>query len=205
MACAEQQTVEWFKARLGCLTASKASAVLKRGRDGKPLKAYYDLMDELIAERVTGIAEEHFFTDAMAWGIEREDEARCRYEAESGCFVNEVGFVKHPEIEWFGASPDGLVGEDGLLEIKCPKTTTHLRRFKHKEIPDEYKAQMLVQLICTNRKWVDFVDYDPRVPDQLQFYVARFEPTQEELSNAKAMCIEFLNEVEKELSTLLDA
>ena len=203
MACAEQQTVEWFQARLGCLTASKAVAVLKRGRDGKPLKAYYDLMDELIAERVTGVAEEHFFTDAMAWGVEREDEARSRYEAESGCFVDEVGFVKHPTLAWFGASPDGLVGEDGLLEIKCPKTTTHLRRFKCKEVPEEYKPQMLVQLICTGRKWVDYVDYDPRVPEQLQYYAARFEPTIEELKDAEDKCAEFLNEVENELNKLL--
>ena len=207
MACAEQQTPEWFAARIGCLTASKAAAVLKRGRDGKPLKAYYDLIDEIIAERTTGIATEHAFTRAMEWGVEHEDEARSRYEAERAVFVTETGFVKHPTIEYLGASPDGLVGDDGLLEIKCPNTTTHLRRMRAGVVPEEYVPQMLVQLICTDRKWVDFVSYDPRIlgeHERFQFFVIRYEPSKEELEDAERKCREFLKEVEAEMARLLE-
>ena len=207
MACAEQQTPEWFAARIGCLTASKAAAVLKRGRDGKPLKAYYDLVDEIIAERTTGVATEHAFTRAMEWGVEHEDEARSRYEAERAVFVTETGFVKHPTIEYLGASPDGLVGDDGLLEIKCPNTTTHLRRMRAGVVPEEYVPQMLVQLICTGRKWVDFVSYDPRIlgeHERFQFWTIRYEPTAEELKDTEQKCVEVLEEVEAEMARLLE-
>lgn len=204
MACAEQQTPEWFAARIGCLTASKARDVLcGMKKDGTPYKATQDLIDDLIAERITGIATTSHFNEAMMWGVEHEDEARARYEQETLNFVTEVGFVKHPTLAWFGASPDGLVGKDGLLEIKCPKTTTHLRRIRAKEVPEEYKPQMLVQLICTGRKWVDFVDYDPRVPAKLQYFTVRYEPSALELADAEAKCIAFLNEVERQMNELL--
>ena len=204
MACAGQQTPEWFKSRIGCLTASKAKAVLcGLTKDGKPYKATQDLIDDLIAERITGLAVDSYINEAMIWGTEKEDEARARYEIESGNLVEEVGFVKHPTLAWFGASPDGLVGKDGLLEIKCPKTTTHLRRLKDRKVPAEYKPQMLVQLICTGRRWVDFVDYDPRVPDKLQYFSVRYEPSPEEIKDAEEKCIAFLNEVDRQMAELL--
>lgn len=205
MACAEQQTTEWFKARIGCLTASRAAAVLKRGRDGKPLKAYYELLDEIVTERLTGSAVEHFCNDAMIWGIEHEDEARSRYENVTGNLVTEVGLVMHPTIQFLGASPDGLVGDDGLVEIKCPSMLTHLRRIRCKEVPDEYKPQMLIQLLCTGRKWVDYVDYDPRFPQEnLQFFTVRYEPTEAELQDAADKCKGFLIEVESTIQTIME-
>jgi hypothetical protein len=112
------------------------------------------------------------------------------------------GFVKDPEIKYLGASPDGLVGNDGLIEIKCPETTTHLSRILADEVPEDIKPQMLLQLIVTRRKWCDFVDYDPRCPQGLQLFIKRFEPTVEERSNAKRFFVEMLNSIE-ELKTKL--
>ena len=207
MASPLQQTAQWFQSRIGCLTASQAYDVLARSKsNGKPLKGYYDLMDKIIAERLTNEAIGVPMTAAMQWGVDHEDEARERYEAETGQFVELVGFIPHPEIKYFGASPDALVGKDGLLEIKCPTTTTHIRRIKAGVVPDEYRAQMLVQLLCTGRKWVDYVDYDPRLKgdfERLQFWSIRFEPTLEELNDAKEKCLEFLRNVDEELAKLI--
>lgn len=202
-----QQTAQWFQSRIGCLTASQAHDVLARSKsNGKPLKGYYDLMDKIIAERLTNEPIGVPMTAAMQWGVDHEDDARERYEAETGHFVELVGFIPHPEIEYFGASPDGFVGQDGLLEIKCPATTTHIRRIKADIVPDEYRAQMLVQLLCTGRQWVDFVDYDPRLKgdyERLQFWCIRFEPKPEELKDAEYKCIEFLRAVDEELAKLI--
>lgn len=202
-----QRTAEWFNDRIGCLTASQANDALARSkRDNKPLKGYFDLIDKLVAERVTGQPIGTATTVAMQWGIDHEDEARNRYEIETGEIVDLVGFIPHPDIPWFGASPDGLVGEDGLIEIKCPATTTHLRRIKEGVVPEEYKAQMQVQLLCTGRKWVDFVSYDPRVQgdfESLQFWTIRYQPTEDELEDTKRKCVEFLEDVEATLEELI--
>ena len=139
--------------------------------------------------------------------MDHEDEARTRYEDETGELVDLVGFIPHPSIEMFGASPDGFVGTDGLLEIKCPNTVTQIRRVKAGVVPEEYKAQMQVQLLCTGRKWVDFVSYDPRIQgdyERFQFFVIRYEPTKEELKDTERKCIEFLEEVEAEMAKLLE-
>ena len=202
-----QRTGAWLQQRAGCLTASRAAAVLERSkRDGKPLKAYYDLKEQLIAERATGQCIGISTTAAMQWGIDHEADARAAYEAQTCACVDLVGFIPHPQVKWLGASPDGLVEDDGLVEIKCPNTTTHLRRIAERVVPDEYKPQMLVQLLCTGRKWVDFVDYDPRLVapwERHQLFVVRYEPTAEELEDAKQKCVAFLNEVEDEMQKLL--
>lgn len=204
-----QRTPEWLHQRAGCLTASRAAAVLKRSaRTGQPLQAYYDLQDTLIAERIIGDTIGIGTTPAMQWGIDHEDEARAVYEARTGELVDLAGFIPHPSIEWFGASPDGLVGDDGLIEIKCPNTTTHLRRIAAGVVPEEYKPQMLVQLLCTGRKWVDFVDYDPRLPDayaRFRFWTIRYTPTDDELDAAEALCIKFLAEVQNEYDKLVSS
>ncbi|MDO5532872.1 lambda exonuclease family protein [Sutterella sp.] len=194
-----QRTSQWLNDRHGCLTASRAAAVINRRRDGKPTAAYQALMGILIAERITGEVIGTGTTPAMQWGIEHEAEARDAYEVETGELVDLVGFVPHPEIPWFGASPDGLVGDDGLLEIKCPNTTTHLERIAAGVVPEEYRPQMLVQLLCTGRRWVDFVDYDPRLKGpwkHLKFWTIRFQPTDEELEQAEKLCRQFLAEAQ---------
>ena len=201
-----QRTPEWFKDRCGCLTASRAAAVLNRRKDGKPTAAYAELIDTLVCERVTGDVQGIGTTAAMQWGVDHEDEAREAYEEMTGELVGLVGFVPHPELEYFGASPDGLVGDDGLLEIKCPYSSQkHLARVAEGVVPEEYKPQMLVQLLCTGRKWVDFVSYDPRLIgpwEKARFFLIRFEPTQAELSAALEECQEFLAIVDERLGAL---
>ena len=204
-----QRTPEWLHQRAGCLTASRAAAVLCRSkRTGEPLQAYYDLRDQLIAERLTGDSIGIGTTAAMQWGIDHEEEARIAYQVETGEVVDLVGFIPHPTIKWLGASPDGLVGTDGLVEIKCPQTTTHLRRIAAGIVPHEYRPQMLVQMLCTGRRWCDFVDYDPRLTGAYEHYrlwVVRYEPTDDELKDAEEKCRLFLGDVEREMQKLLEA
>lgn len=200
-----QRTPEWFKARCGSLTASRAATAFARGKNGQKLKAYYGLIDDIVAERVTGETVSHFTSDAMRWGIENEDDARFAYALEKGVVVDEVGFIPHPEIEHLGASPDGLVGNDGLVEIKCPETVTHLSYIRAKQVPEAYKPQMLVQLLCTGRKWCDFVSYDPRLKGayaRLSQFCIRFTPTKEELDEAERLAKEFLKDVDDALKEL---
>lgn len=203
-----QRTGEWLRARCGCLTASRAAAVLNRSkRDGRPLQAYFDLRDQLIAERVTGESIGIAPTAAMQWGIDHEADARAAYEARTSACVDLCGFIPHPSIKWLGASPDGLIDDDGLLEIKCPATTAHLRRIAAGVVPTEYKPQMLVQLLCTGRKWCDFVDYDPRCGgayERYRLWVIRYQPTQEELEDARQKCVDFLIDVENEMRKILE-
>lgn len=203
-----QRTAEWLRDRTGCLTASRFADVMARKRDGSPTKAYYDLIDTLIAERVTGDSIGIGTTAAMQWGIDHEDEARAEYEAQTGSFVDLCGFIPHPTVDWLGASPDGLVGSDGLVEIKCPfSTVVHLRRIAAKVVPEEYRPQMLLQLICTGRKWCDFVDFDPRLIggpyERLAFWTIRFEPTEEEREKALALAKDFLAEVDRKMTDLI--
>lgn len=133
----------------------------------------------------------------MMRGTELEPIARAAYEAHTGNFVEQVGFIKHTEIEWFGASPDGFSG-DGLIEIKCPNTTTHLEYLTSGKVPSQYKNQMLAQMACTERKWCDFVSFDDRLPENLRLFVVRFTPTKEELATMLDGVQKFLDEVAKE-------
>lgn len=202
-----QGTYEWFNNRIGCLTASHA-AVIPRQKSGKPYKAYDDEMNRIIAERITGLPIGVGTTEAMQWGIDHEDEAKDAYELATGNLVVNTGFILHPTILYFGASPDGLVGDDGLIEIKCPNTVTHLSRIAANVVPEEYKPQMLVQLLCTGRKYVDFVDFDPRIGgeyEHLQFWTIRYEPTAEELKEAEERCVEFLTKTAERMKSLLSS
>lgn len=200
-----QRTPEWYQARIGKLTASRAAAIILRTKTGKPYAAYQEMLDEIVTERVTGQAVAHPTTPAMQWGIDHEDEARGLYEIQTSQIVSESPFVPHPTIPGLGASPDGLVGTDGLVEIKCPTTLVHISRVKVGVVPDCYKPQMLIQCLCTGRKWVDFVDYDPRLIgdfEPLQLFIVRYTPTEEELRDAEQKCIEFLELVDKAMADL---
>mgnify|MGYP006290922951 CR=1 FL=1 len=187
----QQRTPEWHAAKLGKLSASKvtdAFDVLVKGGESKK-RSDYRL--ELVAQRMTGQASEVFENAAMRWGTECEPLARAAYEAATGQLVTEVGFIDHPVIEWSGASPDGLVG-DGLIEIKCPSTTTHIKYLLDGVVPDQYKPQICWQMCCTGRKWCDFVSYDPRMPDGLQLMIVRYEPTSDELQDVERKALNFL-------------
>ena len=160
----------------GCLTASRIAIALERKKDLSPTKAAEDLVKEILAERMTGDAMSRYCTPEMQRGIDLEPAAREAYEVHTGNLVRLVGFIPHPKIEWCGASPDGLVDDDGLVELKCPKTSTHLQYLINGTAPVEYQPQML-QMAVTRRSWCDFVSYDDRVKNPKQrLFVVRFEP-----------------------------
>jgi putative phage-type endonuclease len=168
----EQRTEEWFAARAGKVTASRVAEVVAKTKTGYGAsRANY--MAELICERLTGAKGESFVSSAMQHGIDTEPQARAAYEAQSGSFVEEVGFVLHTSISEAGASPDGFVDEDGLIEIKCPQTATHMDTLLSENVPAKYVTQMQWQMACTGRKWCDFVSYDPRLPEKMQLFVKR--------------------------------
>lgn len=201
-----QDDPRWLPARVGKLTASRmadAIAMIKDGaklKDGtqkmKPGASRIALLRELCAERLVGSAKDHFVTDAMQWGLDNEDAACDAYEAASGNILVRSGFYDHPTIENFGASPDREIDHDGLAETKCPTTTKFVEWRLAGVVPEEHQAQMLAQLACTRRKYVDFIAYDPRVPPKAQLFVRRFEPSLEQIQEAEAQAKEFLAELE---------
>lgn len=196
---------EWKAQRCGCLTASRAVDVCKRGAKGNKLQGYSDYLNELLAERLTGEMVEIKTTPSMQWGIDHEDEAAQAYEIKTGRIVTGDGktFIKHPTVNGLGASPDRFVGDEGIVEIKCPNCCTHLDRLISNEIPEMYKWQIKVQLLCTGRKWCDFVDYDPRFrAKNLELLVIHYEPTQEELEETLNRCKEFLRDLDEQMNKI---
>lgn len=189
-----QGTDEWHLDRVGVATASRFADVIAKIRSGESASRI-NYKAQLVAERLTGKPTDSATTKEMQWGIDHEDTARMIYEAINDLKVEQTGLVKHSEIE-AGASPDGLVGEDGLIEIKCPNTATHIKYILSKTYPKQYYAQMQGQMWITNRKWCDFVSYDPRLDDQLAFYVHRVERDDAFIENLEAEIKEFLQEVE---------
>ena len=170
----EQRTEEWFKARLGKVTASRVADVIAKTKSGYSASRD-NYMAQLICERLTGQQAESFTNAAMQWGTETEPLARSAYEAYADIMVEELGFVPHPKIEQSGASPDGLVGLFGMLEIKCPNTATHIDTLLTQSVPTKYITQMQWQMRCCERQWCDYVSFDPRLSQDLQLFVKRVE------------------------------
>jgi putative phage-type endonuclease len=168
-----QGSPEWLQARLGKVTASRVADVVATVRSGGYGASRASYMAELIAERLTGRPAESYTNAAMTWGTATEPEARTAYEFHANCDVRQVGFIPHLTIEMAGCSPDGLVGGDGLLELKCPNTSTQIETLLTQKIPEKYVKQMLWQMACTNRQWVDFCSYDPRLPEEMRLFVSR--------------------------------
>jgi putative phage-type endonuclease len=189
----EQRTEEWFAARLGKVTASRVADVLAKIKSGESASRKNYKM-ELVVQRLTNKVGESFTNAAMEWGTEQEPFARMAYEAHTGTFVKEEGFVDHPIIEGFGCSPDGIVGE-GLIEIKCPNTATHIETVLENKAPSKYIPQMQCQMACTGAKWCDFVSFDPRVPEDLQLFVVRVDRDQEYIDSMEVEVKQFLSEV----------
>ena len=192
-----QRTEGWHKDRLGRVTASRIKAVMMK----KETAGRQNLMAELICERLTGEPTKGFSTPAMEWGTQTEPQARDAYSAYAGELVTESPMVRHPTIEWAGASPDGIVG-DGLVEIKCPNTATHLDTLLMKQVPAEYIPQMMWQMACTGAKWVDFVSYDPRLPPKLRLFVKRVERDDKQIEKMESEVRKFLGELEEKLAKL---
>lgn len=191
----EQGTPEWHEARRGKVTASKINDIMATRRDGKPAASYANYMADLIAERLSGSVAEGFSNAAMQWGTDTEPLARGAYSYMRDVDVEEAGFVLHPTIADTGASPDGLVGDDGLVEIKCPNTATHLATLDGAKIDRKYLLQMQWQMECTGREWCDFVSFDPRLPPAMQLHCQRVERDDDLVGEIKAAVIAFLKEL----------
>ena len=198
----EQGSPEWLAARVGRVTASRIADVMAKGKGGEA-QTRLNYKWQLVAEVMTGQSQEdRFFSQAMAWGVEQEPFARAAYEIQTGGLVENVGLVAHPSIPRCAASPDGLVGLDGLLEIKCPKTPTHLEYMEKGAIPGHYQLQMLWQMACTGRQWVDFATFDPRLPEELQLFVMRFPRDQTRIDAIESEVQKFWNEIDEIIETL---
>jgi predicted phage-related endonuclease len=213
----DQNSAEWLHARTSRITASRICDVLSfnlpsaaqakeagfklvaeavaAGVTGKESAARRGYRDELVGERLTGLAEPHFVSPFMDWGTETEPMARAEYEVRTGLMVDKVGFVLHEKFDFSGASVDGLVDPDGIIEIKCGKTTTHLRWMQAGVVPDEHRAQMIWGMVCTGRKWADFVSFDPRLPERLQLFIVRLELDQTEAEAMEDAVLKFEAEI----------
>lgn len=198
----EQRSDEWYEARLGKVTASRLDDVMATIKKGEAAaRANYRI--ELVSERLTGERMLSFTSQAMQWGVYNERAAVAAYELETGRIVSDVGFVVHPVIADSGASPDGLVGDDGLIEIKCPETKAHVNTLLQKKAPAQYIPQIQWQMACTGRKWVDFVSYDPRMPSNLKLAIIRVDRDDELIEKYEQEVINFLSEVEETINLLL--
>ena len=198
----EQRTDEWFAARIGKVTASRVADVIAKTKTG--YSATRDnYMAQLVCERLTGQKGESFTNAAMQHGTETEPLARLSYEVAQNVLVDEVGFVPHPSIEMAGASPDGLVNDDGLLEIKCPNTATHIETLLSQTVPGKYNTQMQFQMACTGRKWCDFVSFDNRLPAELQLFVKRVPRDDVFIKQIEAEIVQFLAELDEKINKLM--
>lgn len=197
----EQRSPEWFAARLGKVTGSRVADLMARTKSGYAASRH-NYMAELICERLTGQREEKFVNAAMMRGTELEPKARAIYMLDTGEIVAETGLVLHAELADFGASPDGLVNHDGLLEIKCPNTWTHIETLKKHEPKREYLIQMQAQMACTGRAWCDFVSYDDRLPENLAYFQTRIERDDDFIAEMLGEIRGFLAELDQTINEL---
>lgn len=197
----EQRSPEWFAARLGKVTASRVADVIAKTTTGySTSRANY--MAQLVCECMTATQAESFNSTAMQWGTDQEPLARAAYEAAMDVLVDETGFVIHPTIAEAGASPDGLIGLFGLIEIKCPMTATHIETLLSEKVPAKYNTQMQWQMACTGRQWCDFVSFDPRMPDGLQIFIKRVEYNDALIKGMESEVKKFLAELETKIVKL---
>ena len=197
----EQRSPEWFAARLGKVTASRVADIVAKTKAGySTSRANY--MSELIVERLTGSVTDFYQNSAMLWGTNTEPLACAAYEALAGELVEAVGFVPHPTIQMSGASPDGLIGDAGLLEIKCPNTSTHIETVLSQEAPAKYITQMQWQMACTGREYCDFVSFDPRLPAEMSIFVRRVMRDDVLIKSLEEEVSKFLAEIDEKIATI---
>ena len=197
----EQRSPEWFAARCGLVTASKVADVIARTKTGwGASRANY--MAQLVAERLTGTVAESFTNAAMQWGTDMEPQARSTYEFFTNASVEETSFIVHPSIAETGASPDGYVGGDGLVEIKCPNTATHIETLLSGTVAGKYVTQIQWQLACTGRAWCDFVSFDPRMPATMSLFIKRVPRDDAMVASLEKDVSEFLTELRDTVSRL---
>lgn len=191
----------WFAERLGKVTASRVADVIAKTKTG-PAASRANYMAQLVCERLTGEAAESFTSKEMQWGTDQEPNARSAYEFRTDATVELVGFVHHPKIADSGASPDGLVAADGLLEIKCPNSATHIETLLGRAVPGKYITQIQWQLACTGRQWCDYVSFDPRMPESMSLFVARVARDPGMIADLEKQVSEFLAELTRKVSDL---
>ena len=197
MSMSAEDKAAWLSARAGKLTASRMADAMATLKNGNPAECRTKLMHELLAERVTGLSVPHVVTDAMLWGQEHEDEAVDAFVEMTGRDVKLSRFYEHATILNFGATPDREL-DDGLLEVKCPQTTTFLRWVMGGEVPEQHKPQMCAQLLCTGKTWCGFVAYDPRIKEERKrLFLRKYEPSAEELAKVEAAAVKFLDELDQ--------
>ena len=197
----EQGTVEWHELRRGKVTASRVADILAKTKTGTSASRQNYLI-ELALQRTTKTIEPSYTNAAMEWGTATEPQARVAYEVSTNNFVDQVPFIDHPSIVGFGCSPDGLVGTDGLLEIKCPNSATHWEYFKAKEPPKKYFIQMQAQMAVTGAKWCDFVSFDPRMPERSQLLIVNVPRDAEFILYMETEIKQFLEEVSTEVKLM---
>lgn len=196
----EQYSEQWWTLRSGRVTASMVWAVckkLKRKEGESADRQQY--RERILAQTLTGYQGEHehdWKSKAMKWGTEFEATAKAQYEVKNGCAVGKMGFCTHQVIDRFSASPDGTVGSDGLIQIKCPNTTTHLSYRLADSVPEDYEPQMMAELACTGRQWCDFVSFDPRLPKHLQLFIKRLNRDETRIKDIESEVLAFLAEVD---------
>ena len=197
----EQGSEAWINARIGRVTASRIADMMAKTKTGwgAGRKNY---MAELIAERLTGQPAQGFSNAAMQWGIDTEPQARAAYEFFRDATVLEIGMVEHPVIPMTSASPDGLIGDDGMIEIKAPNTATHIDTLLAKSIPGKYVKQMQWQMACADRAWCDFASFDPRMPEHLRLFVQRVPRNDDGIAEIESAVVEFLAELDKTIEAL---
>ena len=209
----EQGSAQWLKAREGKITASRMADVLnynqptaaqkKDGQTkGKESQKRADYRTEIIAERLTGLAADYYVSNDMKWGTEWEASARSAYELATGNFLEQVGFVLHPTLDYAGASPDGLYRTKGGAEFKCPRSTTHLEYTIAGVVPELYIPQMNMEMLCCEREWIDFVSFDPRMPQDLQLFIIRHWRNEEAIKAMEAEVVQFETEINEQIERL---
>lgn len=197
----EQRSPEWFAARLGKVTASRVADIVAKTKAGySTSRANY--MSELIVERLTGSVTDFYQNSAMLWGTNTEPLARAAYEVLAGELVEDIGFVPHPTIPMSGASPDGLTGNSGLLEVKCPNTSTHIETVLSQEASAKYITQMQWQMACTGREYCDFVSFDPRLPAEMSIFVRRVPRDEVFIKSLEEEVSKFLAEIDEKIATI---
>lgn len=196
-----QGTAQWHADRLGKVTASRVADVIARTKTGWSAKRG-NYLAELVAERLTAARTKKFVNPAMDWGKRTEAEARAVYEFMEDVDVQLVGLIDHPRLAMCGASPDGMVGDDGLLETKCPTTQTHLDTIAAQAVPEEHLAQMRWQMACTGRAWCDYVSYDPRLPEHLRYFKRRVHRDEAAIAELERLVSDFLAEVDAKVADL---
>lgn len=197
-----QGTEEWHKARLGKVTASRIADIMAKTKTG-PSASRANYMAELIVETMTGTRQDDYMSAAMQWGIDNEPNAKAAYAFAYDADIRYVGFIAHPEIAQAGASPDGMVGDDdGLIEVKCPKTATHIETLLTDTIDKKYIYQMQWQMACTATQWCDFISFDNRMPEHLSLFVKRVYRDDAMIKEITEEVKKFLAEMNEKISKL---